>query len=87
LDDGRYDSPTRLSGLLWPVERIVMFLRMRQRVDRLEREIIPKGRVLALVWDGTSPLGPYAEQLAAFKARNDVGPRDTLVEVVITFDA
>jgi hypothetical protein len=64
-----------------------MFLRMRQRVARLEQAIVPKGRVLAFVWDGTSPLGSYAEQLAAFKARNDVGPRDTLIEVVITFGA
>jgi hypothetical protein len=30
---------------------------------------------------------PYAEQLSAFKAEKGVGPRDTLVEVTLTFDA
>jgi hypothetical protein len=28
---------------------------------------------------------PYAEQLAAFKAEKGVGPRDSIVEVVVTF--
>jgi hypothetical protein len=60
---------------------------MRQRLARLERTIIRKGRVLVLFRDETSPLESYAQQLAAFKARNDVGPHDTLIEVVITFDA
>jgi hypothetical protein len=32
-------------------------------------------------------LPPYAEQLAAFKVENAVGPHDTLVEVTLTFDA
>jgi hypothetical protein len=42
--------------------------------------------VLVFFRDETSPLGSYAEQVAAFNARNDVGQHDTLIEVVITFE-
>jgi hypothetical protein len=68
-----------------------MFPRMRQRLARLEQAITPKGRVFVFFRAETSPPGPglppYAEQLAAFKTKNDVGPHDTVIEVVLTFDA
>jgi hypothetical protein len=81
-------QPTPLSGLLWAAERIDMFSRMRQRLARLEQAIIPKGRVFTFLWYATDATpGSYAEQLAAFKARNGVGLRDKVVEVRIMFGA
>ena len=63
-----------------------MFSRVGDRLKRLEAQIMPKGRVFVFYGDEPSPLNPdlppYAEQLAAFKANNGVGPHDTLVTVV-----
>jgi hypothetical protein len=68
-----------------------MFIRTRQRIARLEEAIVPRGRVFSFIQDETSPidsgLAPYAERLATFKAENGVGPRDTLIQVVIRDEA
>jgi hypothetical protein len=53
------------------------------RLDRLEQAIAPRGCIFVFFMDGTPP--DIAEQLAAFKTKNRVGPHDTLIEVIFTF--
>ena len=58
-----------------------MLSRLRDRLDQLEAQITPPGRVFVFYVDAPSPISP-AEQLSAFKAKHGVTPRDTLVTVV-----
>jgi hypothetical protein len=62
-----------------------MFARIRDRVAKLEEQILPKRRVFVFFRVEEPDLPPYAEQLAAFKAEKGVGPRDILAGVVLTF--
>jgi hypothetical protein len=61
--------------------------RLRDRLERLESQLAPQRRVFVFFRSEEPGLPPYAEQLAQFKAENRVGPHDTLVTVVFTFDA
>ena len=80
------NDPIPLTGLLWPAERqCQMFSRLRDRLARLEEQILPKRRVFAFFRAEEPDFPPYPEQLAAFKAEKGVGPHDTLVEVVLRF--
>jgi hypothetical protein len=63
-----------------------MQVRTRDRLKALEAEILPKGRAFVFFKDETSALGSD-EQVEAFKAEKGVGPHDTLVAVVVTYDA
>jgi hypothetical protein len=58
-----------------------MLSRLRNRLDQLEAQITPPGRVFVFYADVPSPISP-AEQLLTFKAKHGVTPRDTLVTVV-----
>ena len=60
-----------------------MFSRIRDRIAKLEEQILPKPRVFVFFRAEEPDLAPYAEQLAAFKAEKGVSPHDTLV--VVTF--
>jgi hypothetical protein len=56
-----------------------MFSRIRDRIEQLEAQLTPQGRIFIFYPDDDLP---HAEQLAAFKTTNGVGLRDTLVTVV-----
>jgi hypothetical protein len=60
---------------------------LRQRLAKLEAQIAPPSRVFVFFRAEEPGLPPYAEQLEAFKAEKGVGPHDTLVTLVFTFDA
>ncbi len=64
-----------------------MFSRIRDRIAKLEEQILPKPRVFVFFRVEEPDLAPYAEQLAAFKAAKGVGPHDIVAEVSFTFDA
>jgi hypothetical protein len=75
-----------VGGLLSPAEKeLQMFSRIRDRIAKLEEQILPKRRVFVFFRVEEPDLPPYAEQPAAFKAEKGVGLRGTLVEVVFTF--
>jgi hypothetical protein len=61
-----------------------MFCRIRDRIAKLEEQILPppQSRVFTLAINDQSPL-TTDEQLAAFKAEKCVAPHDHLV--VVTF--
>jgi hypothetical protein len=63
-----------------------MLARTRDRLARLEAEILPRPRVFVMfrVEEPGAPL--HAEQLAAFKVENGVGQHDIVAEVSFTFD-
>jgi hypothetical protein len=61
--------------------------RIRDRLERLESQLAPQRRVFVFFRAEEPGLPPYAEQLEAFKAEKGVGPHDTLIAVVFTFDA
>lgn len=53
-----------------------MFSRIRDRIVKLEEQILPKRRVFVFFRDEDDPDLPlYAEQLAAFKAEKGEGRR------------
>jgi hypothetical protein len=62
---------------------------LRSRIERLESQIAPPSRVF--VFTGAPHADDddrsHAERLAQFKSEKGVGPHDTLVTVVFTFDA
>jgi hypothetical protein len=62
-----------------------IFSRIRDRIAKLEEQILPKRRVFVFFRIEEPDLPPYAEQLAAFKAEKGVGRHDILAEVVSTF--
>jgi hypothetical protein len=71
-----------------PVARrkdLPMFSRIRDRIKRLEGQIMPQARVFVMFRIEDPDLPPYAEPLAAFKAEKGVGPHNTLVTVTFTF--
>jgi hypothetical protein len=59
--------------------------RIRDRLKALESSLTPKERRILVHFSEEG--APPAEQLAQFKAEKGVGPHDTLVTVVFTFDA
>jgi hypothetical protein len=63
------------------------YVNVSGRIKRLEATIAPQSRIFVFFRAEGPSLPPYAEQLAQFKAENRVGPHDTLVTVVFTFDA
>lgn len=59
--------------------------RLLDRVERLETQLKPKGRMFVfLSYEETDP-PTYAGRLAAFKVENNIGPHDTLHTVSLTF--
>jgi hypothetical protein len=64
-----------------------MISNLRGRLERLETQLAPQRRIFVFFSSEEPGLPPYAEQLAQFKAEKGVGPHDTLVTVVFTFDA
>jgi hypothetical protein len=64
-----------------------MFSRIRDRIAKLEEQILPKPRIFVFFRAEEPDLAPYAEQLAAFKAEKGVGQHDIVAEVSFTFDA
>jgi hypothetical protein len=64
-----------------------MISRLSDRIKRLEATIAPQSRIFVFFATESEDLPPYAEQLAQFKDEKGVGPHDTLVTVVFTFDA
>ena len=62
-----------------------MFSRIRDRIAKLEEQILPQRRVFVFFRAEKPDLPPYAEHLAAFKAENNVGPNDALHKVTVTF--
>jgi hypothetical protein len=50
-------------------------------------QLVPQRRIFVFFRAEEPDLPPYAEHLAGFKAEEGVGPHNTLVEVVLTFDA
>jgi hypothetical protein len=64
-----------------------MFSRIRDRIAKLEEQILPKPRVFVFFRAGEPGIPAYAEQLAAFKAEKGVGQHDIVAEVSFTFDA
>jgi hypothetical protein len=59
--------------------------RLQQRLADLEKAIAPKGRDFVFLSFDDPKRPPYAEQLAAFHAENDIAPNDTVHEVRVTF--
>ena len=62
-----------------------MLSRIRDRLKALEAKIAPKGRAFVFLRVEGPDLPPYADQLAAFRAENGVGPNDTVHEVTVSF--
>jgi hypothetical protein len=67
-----------------PQKGLVMLSRIRDRLKRLEGQTMPQARVFVFVSEEPN-LQPRADRLAAFKAKNGVGPGDTIHEVSVTF--
>jgi hypothetical protein len=62
-----------------------MLARTRDRLARLEAEILPRPRVFVMFRVEEPGIPHHAEQLAAFKSERNVGPRDQVSEVTFTF--
>jgi hypothetical protein len=68
-----------------PQKGLVMLSRIRDRLKRLEGQIMPPSARLPCSSKPRSQASRPNEQLAAFKAEKGVGPHDTLVTVTFTF--
>jgi hypothetical protein len=82
-------EPSPLRAKLRPAQKGIAMLsrnsRILDRVERLESQIKPKGRMFVFFsYEETDP-STYAEQLASFKSENNVGPNDNLHTVAFTF--
>lgn len=59
--------------------------RLLDRVERLEAQLKPPGRVSVMFRVEAPGIPSRAAQLAAFKAEKSIGPHDTVHAVVFTF--